>query len=56
MSLCPPLDMLHLSGEPSQTQPRSPEYWVETLCSPVTTEARKTLNETGVEKAIICVC
>lgn len=41
MSLCPPLDTLHLSGEPSQTRPKNPVYWRQMPCSPVTTETRR---------------
>lgn len=61
MSLCPPLDMLYLPGEPSLTQPKSPEYWSETPCSPVATKSRGTLNEKGGENSnylcvYVCVC
>lgn len=45
MSLCPLCDTLHLSGEPSQMQPKNPQYWSQTPCSPVTIETRRILNE-----------
>ncbi len=47
--------MLHLSGEPSQTQPKNLEYWSQTLCSPATAETRRILNGTEGEHDYLCV-